>query len=466
MNNKYEQPETSSIEDYMIDDYWLALYRRKGIIFFVVLSAIIFTVFISHLVTPLYEARAIFYVPEDVQFSADILGQEAGKARTPSGSQVSARAYTAILKGNDAKRKIHERFPEKPLGGLNRDVDFTALRDGTIIIYVRDKNPVLAAEIANGFVDYFNEFIREVAENDVTDSLMRIGEEIESVKGQLDDAINTKQLFQEKYSISSLQTELGELEKHRINFREKLQSALVDRQAIDEQIGSLNQQLTIESEIYQDEKAILTNRVIESLQETIVQIEVDLAGKTSELKPEHPEVIALKQRYAKAKENLKREVARIVESKSKFPESLYEDLRKRLTLLYVDRNRVEAKIQALKEVIAGINKTIGEIPGIIAKSVRYEEAVKHYLDVKRALEKTRNNLRSGSFQFKKAGLMIEKAQPPKSPIFPVLWLNIVISGLFGLITGIIYAFFLEHLEDRRRIKKLREVKFQEWVKAL
>lgn len=466
MNNKYEQSEISSRENYTIDDYWLVLYRRKRIIVFIVLAAIIFTVVISHLITPKYEARSIFYVPQDVKFSGDILGQEAGKARMPAGSQEDAKAYVAILKGNDAKRKIHERFPKKPLGELNRDVDFLVLREGTITIFVRDKNPVLAADIANSFVDYFNQFIKEIAENDLNDSLERIGEEIKKVESQLDEAINAKQLFQEKYNISSLQTELGELERHRINFQERLQSAMVELQAIDNQISSLNQQLTIESGIYQDEKAILTNRVIESLQETIAQLEVDLAGKTSELQPEHPDVIALKQRYAKAEENLKKEIVRVVESKSKFPESLYEDLRKRLTILHVDKKGTEARIQALNEVIDGINKNIGEIPGIIAKSVYYEDEVTHYLNIKRTLEKTQDNLKSGSFQFKKAGIMIETAHPPRSPVFPVLWLNILSSGLFSLIIGIIYAFFLEYLEDRRRIRKLKEVKFKEWVKAL
>ena len=100
------------------------------------------------------------------------------------------------------------------------------------------------------------------------------------------------------------------------------------------------------------------------------------------------------------------------------------------------------------------------------ESDRYEEMIRHYLDSKRTLEKTRENLRSGSFQFKKAGIVIEAAQPSRRPIFPMLWLNIMVSGMFGLFIGIIYALFLEHLEDRKRIQKLKEVKLQEWVKTL
>lgn len=449
-----------------IDDYWMALYRQKGIILFVAIFAVIFSILISSMITPRYEAKAVFYVPEDIVSPSDVSGREIGKARAPSGSEDRAKAYAAVLKGKDAKQKVHERFPKKPLEELVRDSDFSASREGLIRIYVRDGDPVLAANIANGFIDYFNEFIRGATEDDLVKSLMKIEGEIRDVERQLESTINSRQIFQEKHNIASLNTELEEMEKNRINFQQKLQDALVDLQSTDQQIGSLNHQLSNESEMYQTGNVVLTNKVIESLQETIAQIEVDLAGKMSELRPNHPEIIALRQKYDTAKDNLVREISRIIRSKSKLPDSLYENLRQRLTLLYVDRKAAEARIQGFKEIIDGINQKILEIPKIIAESDRLERMITDYVSVKRNLEMTQDNLRTGSLQLKKAGLVVETARPPKRAIFPILWLNVTVSGLFGLLTGVILAFFFEHLELRRRLKKLREIESEEWAKAL
>lgn len=453
-------------DEYTIGDYWSAIYRRKWTIYCVLASAVITSALFSFLIPPKYEARAVFYVPDDVSTSTEISGKEIGKARTPSGDMDKAKGHTGVLKGNDAREYIHGRFPGKSVDELDRDVDFSVGREGLIRVYARDGNPQMAADVSNAYVDYFNEFITRASDDDLNVSLSRMGLEIKEADQRLLQAMDARREFQEKHSISSLQTEKEELERQRIKFQENLKSALIDGQSIGQQLKSMESQRTAESQLYREGEFALKTNVIDSLQETISQIEVELAGKSSYYKPSHPEIVSLNKKHAAAKEGLKNEIEQAILSRTKRPDSLHEDLRRRLTVLLADKRATEAKVGALKKVLGEIDQKIQRIPAILAESDRMDETVKQYAASKQTLETSRENLRAGALRFKRIGILVETAKPPRKPVFPIWWLNIAVAALMGLLAGIMYALLLENIETRRRMRGLEEAEMQEWAREL
>jgi len=51
---------------------------------------------------------------------------------------------------------------------------------------------------------------------------------------------------------------------------------------------------------------------------------------------------------------------------------------------------------------------------------------------------------------------VDEADPPQQPSFPILWLNVLVAGISGLIAGVFFCFFLNYIE-LSRIDKLEAV---------
>ncbi|MFV2045664.1 MAG: Wzz/FepE/Etk N-terminal domain-containing protein, partial [Anaerolineales bacterium] len=100
----------ASSTEYTIDDYWSLIYRRRGIIILTVVLAGVFSGVISGKIPPSYEARAQFYVPQDVVLARG--GPDEGGIRVP-GLKEQARAQVAILEARDASQSVADQFPDK-----------------------------------------------------------------------------------------------------------------------------------------------------------------------------------------------------------------------------------------------------------------------------------------------------------------------------------------------------------------
>lgn len=344
MRHNYDPPKDGSGE-MTLEDYWLAIYRRKWIVAAIVGTAVMFSVVASRFLPARYEASMTFYVPEDVTAPVDSAGKDTGKARLPSGNQDIGKAYSGILKGGDARKAINRRIPSKKEEELSRDVDFVVTREGFIKVYARDESPKQAAEVANAYADFFNDFSRATTEHETSQLISATEDELNGIKTQLRTLTEEKQRLRERYSISSLQTEMEELERSRVK--------------------SLS----------------------------------DLAAKGSELKPMHPEIVALKSN--------------------------------------IDQSQTR----------------IRQIPGILKKHEEYEEKIRDMSEVRAGLQKKLGDLLSGRAHAKNVAIVISTATPPVSPIFPIMWLNAAVAAVFGLFVGFLYAFFLEYLDVRTLLRE-------------
>jgi len=58
--------------------------------------------------------------------------------------------------------------------------------------------------------------------------------------------------------------------------------------------------------------------------------------------------------------------------------------------------------------------------------------------------------------------IVEQPTVSSNPVFPLIALNVLVGAIGGLLTGIIYALFLDHLQVRRLARQLKELEASEW----
>lgn len=291
--------------DRSFSDYWTALYRRRYAIVVVVLSSTVFAWALSKYIPPRYEAEAIFYVPSDATRSAS--DRETPAIALPTGDRDGARAQGAILHTHDALARMHELFPDKSANDIGRDLDIVAARNSLISVYVRDKSPVVAADMANSFITLFNDMSSLATARDADTSLQKIEAELTTVSSQLEDAWNDQRGLENRHS--------------------------------------------------------------------------------------------------------------------KLPD-------------------VVAKLNSVGQKIDGLKSYQSDLRGVA------------------------ESLRKKLLQPRHAAVVVQQAEPPAAPVFPVPIINAIVACIFGLVVGIFYAFILDYMEHNREVTRLRRIRHQQWAEWL
>jgi capsular polysaccharide biosynthesis protein len=141
--------------EYDGDDYWAALYRRRRIIALMVVLSAVFSTLISFLLTPLYESSMQFYVPQDIILNRGVTDRALIRS---SVLKEQARTYVAVLEARDAHSTVADQLGNRSTGQVLRAADFDITPAGSLIIYARDSDPVVATRMVELFFEYFKTF--------------------------------------------------------------------------------------------------------------------------------------------------------------------------------------------------------------------------------------------------------------------------------------------------------------------
>jgi uncharacterized protein involved in exopolysaccharide biosynthesis len=161
-------------------DYWQDIYQRKVLLLMVALSAAAFAYVISLALPPLYEAKATFYAPANIALPtytrSDAAGRLAQAPFMPTPDEKAAAVDIGILLSQDVSRALHDLFPDREVDWFRKNVDINVSDQFMIDVHVRDRDPKMAAEVANQLPELYREFhVRALRERlqTVVDTLTR-----------------------------------------------------------------------------------------------------------------------------------------------------------------------------------------------------------------------------------------------------------------------------------------------------
>ncbi len=469
-NNEWRDP--AEMVRYTIDDYWLAVYRQRWLVIIVVVVAAFLAYSYSKGIAPRYESRAVFYVPLDVAISG--LGGQSGNARLPSGVKEHTKSYMTLLKENNARVAISKMLAEQdpPVlrtpDQLSRDVDLVVSDTGHIEVYARDKDPETSAKVANAYMQFFNDFHTELTRQEIERALERAQARIDELDAHKAGLEDERQKFLEEQGVASFAVTVGELEARRARLDEQIRGTEVDYRAADERVMILEKELSSEGLAYEQGRIFVQTAVSSDIQTQISLLESRIAERASDLKPDHPTMVGLRESLDAAKASLEAEITRVIESQSKLGGSLYADLRDRVITAVVDRAVLAARLDAQRQKVSEIERDIALIPSSLRQLARIEQDLARdatYLEQAIAARETHEDRR---IRLSDVVVPVQTATPPASnrPIYPIPLLNVAVAAVGGLVAGILYAILVDHIFTYRRVSRLRRLQVADWAQGL
>ena len=159
-----KRDDSSTDNELDLLDILLALAKEKKKIILTTLATTVISVIASFLITPKFTATTKILPPQQSQSTASaILGQVAGIAGGSLGLKNPADLYVsmlgsrtiedALIKRFDLKKYYDAKYYEQAREVLFGNTDVKSGKDGIISISFTDKDPQLAAEITNAYVN-------------------------------------------------------------------------------------------------------------------------------------------------------------------------------------------------------------------------------------------------------------------------------------------------------------------------
>lgn len=197
-------PQTASCDDDEISllDLLIVLAKHKIMIAKVTIAAALLAIGYSLSLTMIFTGTTKILPPQQSQSSASALLSQLGGLAGMAGGSLGIKnpndLYVAMLKSRNIMEKIVKRFDlqkvyeQETLTGtlkaLEGSTTITAGKDGVITIEVDDKDPQLAANMANAFVEELDKLMQTYSLTDASQKRTFFEQQLRQAKNKLTDA--------------------------------------------------------------------------------------------------------------------------------------------------------------------------------------------------------------------------------------------------------------------------------------
>lgn len=436
-------------------DHVRAVYRRRAAIYVTVAAALLVTVVVSRRITPMYEGKASLFPPatgDTLRIGAPLEVQPRGP-QVPIPTEDLLRGFFGILRSQRLSEIVAGKIPQRSQDELRRNTRFSLTKYNMFEIVARDRDPRIAALVANTYAESFNELFEEISLPAARQTTSFIESQYTQAKEDLLVAEDRIRRFREEHGTVSLPEETTELIKRMGQLRAQADSLNLDLEETRAKIAGTENRLKNEAKMQLSSEVVANNPVVEQLETKLAGLEVELAGSLAKFTPAHPEVLRLKKAIDESKRQLSDEVKRIIASQTAALNPVYETLRQNLATLYIEERSLQRKMADQASVIRKTEAQLLRLPRLVAELAQLVREARH-------LEETSNilaiKLEEARIQEKReihSFVIVDRAAVPRSPAYPQLLLNLVVAAGLSVLVGIAYALLLDYLQRRSRMKE-------------
>jgi uncharacterized protein involved in exopolysaccharide biosynthesis len=441
------------IQEKTLFDYWLILYSRKGVIALITLSSVLSAFVLSYLIQPKYEASTVFYIsakPDTLTFLSPSSSEEIKRAPIlPSTSEQLQSIYLGILDSRGFLEIVSQEV-KKPLNDLRNDIDFRITNEFFIELFSSDKDPSRAAVIANKYPIIFNNFLDKMSTGQTSQRSLELEREIENIQEKLFNAENDLLDFEAKNRLSSINEEIIQLPKEKINLQIDIEKTKVSLKELKVKIIKSEDILKKEAGLYVASLPAASfeqNPLVRRLQKELSDLEASIASSKIDLRDSHPDVLKLRAQYNEKKMDLNTEIRKITESEIKDPDSFHENIRRNIVNNIIEKQTLKAKIAGLEEIFKKIDERLSSLPNLELMRNQMKRKVSLYSETLDNLNLQLEEINAQSRRKTQNVVEISPADIPEEPAFPNITINVIVAGILGLTVAILYCFFLEYIKN-------------------
>jgi uncharacterized protein involved in exopolysaccharide biosynthesis len=444
-------------------EYLFVLYKRRLSILAVTVASALTAVVLSYVMSPVYEARAVFFVPATTTGLSEFVDEQsktsALSSLVPPTDEASMAPYFGLLKSRKIAELVHLDYPQKRVEKLLlSDMSFELTNELLITLFSRDRDPELAANIANAYVHHLNKILEAPAREAIKSDMAVLGHTIEGTTQQLQQARQRQVELEANYSIVLLDEEIRSLTGG-VNAvstrRDSVQAKLVE---VETRLRRLADEMRNASVTVPSGPAGLSSDRVEGLLQELTDLEASIARSEVIRDMEDGDIVALRRQREGIWESLNAEFGSLTAAMTETNVSIDEQLRQKVIDSNVEKVRLKASSVARAMLLDELSDRLTSLIDVKIEFAGLTEEVERlqsrYNTLTTELQKAELE---GAWSLH-AVVPVDVAKPPETPVFPVPGVNLVVAVVSGLLFGIVYAFSVEGLAKGARVRRRAIIK--------
>jgi succinoglycan biosynthesis transport protein ExoP len=340
----------------------------------------------------------------------------------------NVKKLTLIFRGESSDRAEEDKVVD-PVEILADKIDIEQMRDTRLLtVSVQDEDPAIAQAIANTVCKAYIEYNMDVRLEATRRIMSWLGDQMGKMKRKLEESEARFLAYKEREKIFSItgkekvhSQKIEEINASYINTRAK-------RMDVEARIAEMKK-LLAGDEIVEFQPGFVRNELLTSLYQEQVLLGIELKKNQKVYKSKHPKIVEITTKLEQIKNRFRLELEKV------------------LLGLRSERSVLVARGKALQEALEEYEKD--------ALETNKKEAQYAILEREVNTNKELYNMMSAKFKesmisqgIETANIrLVEPASRPNHPFKPRKKLNILLSIIFGLMTGVGFAFFLEYLDQ-------------------
>lgn len=461
------------MEEVSLREYIEVLLRGKKMIGIITTAAVIVAIIFSFIMPPVYEARTTLLAnpigsqqSKEITNSTDVLDTisqypemtlETYRNQFLNAEVVQATIQELNLRdenGNPMKiRSFREKVTVEVVEGTN-----------LIRVTVQDKNPELAANIANTLNERFINFITTMTRNKGMQAVEAITEQLEAEKKALDEQakkkrdylINSKDIDELNQEIITLRDQMTMYKQSIIDTDKQIQSDIKTLETL-EKSGVKSANVNISNikgkiQLNQVEELRTNNAIVTNNANTKIDEEELNNAQSKNFNSNNINNVPSNQA---ADMSISQEIEFDISSPSALEDAM----------LAAQKTQIETRLvqnvsekEVLEQKIEEIQKRLTELRSTLAtEEYKYNEVIRNYQLAEESFQayQTRKNEaeKNAAADIGKASIIISSpAVVPDIPSAPNKVLNIAIAMVLGLMIGVFGVFFKEYWRSTSKLK--------------
>ena len=334
-----------------------------------------------------------------------------------------------LLLGREKKILTHQEKLFRLTNALKRKIDIEEIRDTRLLnLNVEDHDPVLAANIADALAKIYIEFDIDNHLKSSRNTLSWMTGQLYEMKKKLEDAEKEFLAYKQREKLFSITGKQKVIEQKIEEFNDAYLKTRNQRLELDAKLTELQRSLQSRGSILHV-RSLIDSALIENLYARLLETEVEHTRLGKVFKAKHPKIIQINSKIEKTRNKLEEELVKVMENLRAQRAVLFNNEKVLLkTISDFENDALQTNKKELKYTILQRNMTTNrELYDTLLAKIK-ESNIVESLDA--------SNIR-----------IVQKAAVPLAPVKPKKKLNLILSIIFGLMTGIGLSFFIEYLDQ-------------------
>jgi len=461
---------------------WQILLRRKWIFLSVFFGFFFLVVILLLLIPKTYEANAKILVDKSLPVAnlSQILGLKIPSDRSEDyeyQTEIALALNKVILKelitalnlkdkngdtletDDFVKSNLLNKFMPQPYINVEQYEDSEILE-----ISATADNPEQAAAIANKLAELYIQSEIKITNTEYGKMRIFVEQKIRDTKISYYLLFEELKEYMNKEGIVSISLQTEQLIAKVSSLKDSYESNEKEILEREKNIQNLKKQADAREVFRKDSKDFSYNDQIKTFKSKIGELLITLAGKSVDVRKEHPDFIQIERQIEKARDLLQKEANFILSSESYSIDPIYDSLSKQLIEAYINQEIALVRRTILKKYLDAYYQ---EMMGMTVKKIEntkiedklsvnkeiYQSLEKYLVQIGIAESLTLSNIR-----------VVEPAKVPEEPDFPKPPIILALALFFGTVWSLFAGFFIDYIDVN--IKDFYELKRIDSVELL